>query len=82
MKTTPTLAAKRLLQAYCRWVDSQAKSNTDFLFLGLGPVLLVAMVLWLLPAWLGTVGAVIAAAPALCVVFIVLRAYAMRIGKK
>lgn len=82
MKQTPTLAAKGLMQAYCRWAESQAKSNTDFLLLGLGPVFLVALVLWLLPAWLGTVGAVILAAPALYVAFIVLRAYAIRSGKK
>jgi hypothetical protein len=82
MKQTPALAAKGLIQAYCRWAESQAKSNTDFLLLGLGPMFLVALVLWLLPAWLGTAGAVILAAPALYVAFIVLRAYAIRSGKK
>lgn len=82
MKKTPTLAAKGLMQAYCRWAESQAKSQADFLLLGLGPIFLVALVLSLLPAWLGTLGALILAAPAFYVAFIVLKAYAIRSGKK
>ena len=70
------------MQAYCRWAESQAKSNKDFLLLGLGPVFLVALVLWLLPTWLGTLGAIVLAIPSLYVAFIVLRAYAIRGGRK
>lgn len=82
MKPISTLAAKRLMEAYCRWAESQAKNNKDFLLLGLGPLFLVALVLWLLPTWLGTLGALVLAAPALYVVFFVLRAYAIRSGRK
>jgi membrane protein implicated in regulation of membrane protease activity len=78
MKKTPTLAAKELVRSYCCWAESQAKNNKDFLLLGLGPVFLVALVLWLLPTWLGTLGALIFAVPALYIVFIVLRVYAVR----
>ena len=70
------------MQAYCRWAESQAKCNKDFLLLGLGPVFLVALVLWLLPTWLGTLGAIVLAIPSLYVAFIVLRAYAIRGGRK
>ena len=70
------------MQAYCRWAESQAKCNKDFLLLGLGPVFLVALVLWLLPTWLGTLGAIVLAMPSLYVAFIVLRAYAIRGGRK
>lgn len=82
MKQTPRLAAKGLMNAYCRWAESQAKSNKDFLLLGLGPVFLVALVLWLLPTWLGTLGALVLAVPLVYVAFIVLRAYAIRSGRK
>lgn len=82
MKTTPTLAAKGLIQSYCRWAESQAKSQTDFLLLGIGPVFLVALILWLLPAWLGEIGTLVLLAPALYVVFVVLRAYAIRGDRK
>ena len=67
---------------YCRWVESQAKSQTDFLLLGLGPLFLVALVLWVLPARWGELGALILVAPALYIAFIVLRAYAVRYGRK
>lgn len=67
---------------YCRCVESQAKSPTDFLLLGLGPLFLVALVLWILPAQLGELGALILAVPALYIAFIVLRAYAVRYGRK
>ena len=70
------------MQAYCRWAESQAKSNKEFLLFGIGPVFLVALVLWLLPAWLGTLGALVLAVPSLYVAFIVLRAYAIRSGRK
>ena len=67
---------------YCRWLESQAKSTTDFLLLGLGPLFLVALVLWVLPAQLGEIGALVLAAPGLYIAFVVLRAYAVRYGRK
>jgi hypothetical protein len=67
---------------YCRWLESQAKSPTDFMLLGLGPLFLVALVLWVLPAWLGELGALVLAAPTLYIAFIVLRAYAVHYGRK
>jgi len=71
----------KITDDYCRWVESQAKSQTDFLLLGLGPVFLAALVLWLLPAWPGQLGALVLAAPALYIIFIILRAYAVRSGR-
>lgn len=66
-----------MTDGYCRWVKAQAKSRPDFLLLGLGPLFLVALVLWLLPVGWGRLGTLILAAPALYVVFVVLRAYAI-----
>jgi len=74
--------AKRLLHAYCHWVDAQAHGQNDFLLLGIGPLVLLAVVLWLLPTWLGTIVALVLGVPALCVLFFVLRAYAVRGGHK
>lgn len=78
MKKSPLLAAKGLLQTYCTWLEAHAKSQADFLLLGLGPLFLVALVLWLLPLSIAKVGACILAAPALAVAFVVLRAFAVR----
>ena len=72
----------KMTDSYCRWVESQAKSPTDFLLLGLGPVFLAVLVLWLLPGRWGRAGAFILAVPALYVAFVVLRAYALRSGRK
>jgi hypothetical protein len=72
----------KIADSYCRWVEDQAKSRADFLLVGLGPVPLIALVLWLLPARWGMLGASILIAPALYVVFIVLRAYSLRSGRK
>jgi len=82
MNRTHFLADKKFMQVYARWAQSQAKSDKDFFLLGLGPLLLVGVVLWLLPSWLGTLGALVLAVPALCVAFIVLRSYAIRRTKK
>jgi hypothetical protein len=97
VKTTPNLAAKNmkfdefmkrytlgffeLIQAYCGWAESQAKNQTDLLLLGLGPIFLIGLVLWLLPVWLGKTLALVLLAPALYVAFVILRAYAGR-GRK
>jgi uncharacterized membrane protein YqjE len=72
----------KIADGYCRWVEAQAKSRPDFLLVGLGPVSLMALVLLLLPPRWGRLGASILIAPALYVVFIVLRAYAFRSGRK
>jgi hypothetical protein len=68
----------RAVQAYCEWADSQAKNKTDLLVLGLGPILLFALLLTALPAWLAKVLSLVALAPALYIAFVVLRAYAKR----
>lgn len=72
----------KLADSYCRWLESQAKSPGDFMLLGLGPLFLAALLLWLLPAQWGIVGAFILAVPALYVALVVLRAYALRHGRK
>ena len=71
----------KIADNYCRWIESQAKSRADFLLLGLGPVCLAALVLWLLPTWWGRLGGLILIVPALYVVFVVLRAYVIRTGR-
>ena len=70
-----------LIQVYCGWAESQAQNQKDLLVLGLGPIFLLALVLWLLPVWLGKTLALILLAPALYVVYQVLRAYAVS-GRK
>lgn len=76
-----TLGFFGLIQAYCGWAESQAQNQKDLLVLGLGPIFLLALVLWLLPVWLGKTLALILLAPALYVVCQVLRAYAVS-GRK
>lgn len=44
-----TLGFFGLIQAYCGWAESQAQNQNDLLVLGLGPIFLLALVLWLLP---------------------------------
>lgn len=72
----------KLADSYRRWLESQAKSPGDFLLLGLGPLFLAGLALWLLPARWGRLGAFILAIPALYVVLVVLGAYALRHGRK
>ena len=67
-----------VIQAYCGWADSQAKNQTDFLVLALGPIFLLSLLLWLLPAWLGKTIALILLAPALYIFYQALRLYAAR----
>nr|WP_015061197.1 hypothetical protein [Delftia sp. KV29]ABR24148.1 unknown [uncultured bacterium]AFJ11799.1 TrbO protein [Delftia sp. KV29]AFJ11838.1 hypothetical protein pKV36_24 [Comamonas sp. KV36]AFJ11854.1 TrbO [Comamonas sp. KV11] len=48
-----TLGVGRLLQAYCKWAEGQAKNQLDLLLLGLGPIFALGLLLWALPAWIG-----------------------------
>lgn len=72
----------RFADSYRRWLDSQAKSPGDFLLLGLGPLFLAGLVLWILPARWGRLEAIILAGPALYIALVVLGGYARRHGRK
>ena len=76
-----TLGVGRLLQAYCKWAEGQAKNQLDLLLLGLGPIFALGLLLWALPAWIGKPIAFVLSLPALYIIFLVLRAYASRGGK-
>ena len=77
-----TLGVGRLLQAYCKWAEGQAKNQLDLLLLGLGPIFALGLLLWALPAWIGKPFAFVLSLPALYIIFLVLRAYASRGGKR
>ena len=67
-----------LVKAYCDFAGRHARHEADLLFLGIGPVVLLALFLFTLPKWLGATLAVLLLVPALCAVFIVIRMYAER----
>ncbi len=67
---------------YCKWAESQAKTDKDLLVLGIGPLLLLCLLLWSLPAWIGKPIAFILSLPALYLAFLVLRSYSIRTGKR
>ena len=50
--------------------------------LGLGPIFALGLFLWALPAWIGKPIAFVLSLPALYIIFLVLRAYAARWGKR
>uniref|UniRef100_UPI003DA16F55 hypothetical protein n=1 Tax=Xanthomonas oryzae TaxID=347 RepID=UPI003DA16F55 len=77
-----TLGVGRLLQAYCKWAEGQAKNQLDLLLLGLGPIFALGLLLWALPAWIGKPIAFVLSLPALYISFLVLRAYAIRGGRR
>lgn len=77
-----TLGAGRLLQAYCKWAEGQAKNQLDLLLLGLGPIFALGLLLWALPAWIGKPIAFVLSLPVLYIIFLVLRAYAIRGGRR
>ena len=77
-----TLGLGRVLNAYCKWAETQAKSQLDLLVLGLGPIFALGLLLWSLPAWIGKPIAFVLSLPALYIIFLVLRAYAARGGKR
>ena len=62
-----TLGVGRLLQAYCKWAEGQAKNQLDLLLLGLGPIFALGLLLWALPAWIGKPIAFVLSLPALSV---------------
>jgi len=77
-----TLGLVGLIAAYCKWAEGQAKSQNDLLVLGLGPIFLLFVILWSLPAWIGKPIAFVLSLPALYMAFLVLRAFAERDGKR
>lgn len=77
-----TLGFGRVLHAYCKWAEGQARNQTDLLVMGLGPIFVIGLVLWALPAWIGKPIAFILSLPALYVIFLVLREFAQRGGRR
>ena len=67
-----------LVKAYCDFAGRHARHEADLLFLGIGPVVLLALFLFTLPKWLGVTLAALLLVPALYAVFIVIRMYAER----
>lgn len=67
-----------LVKAYRDFAGRHARHEADLLFLGIGPVVLLALLLFTLPKWLGVTLAVLLLVPALYAVFIVIRMYAER----
>ncbi len=76
-----TLGFVGVISAYCKWAESQARSQKDLLILGLGPIFLLGLVLWSMPDWIGKPLAFVLSLPGLYIVFLVLWAYAPRSGK-
>ena len=70
-----------VIYAYGKWAASQAKNQTDLLVLTIGPPFLLGLLLWLLPAWLAKIIALIILAPTLYFIYQVFRLYAER-GRK
>lgn len=62
-----------LIRAYSSWVETQAKNKIDVLVLTLGPVFLLTLFFWSLPAWLIKTIAAILLVPILYVVYLFLR---------
>ena len=54
----------------------------DLLLLAFGPLLLLGLVLWSLPAWIGKTIALILLAPVLYLAFVALQHYSRRGGRK
>lgn len=77
-----TLGFFGLIKDYCDWADSQAKSQADLLMLAFGPLFLLGLVLWLLPAWLGKTIALVLLAPMLYGAFVALQHYSRRGGRR
>lgn len=65
-----TLGLFGVIKGYCDWVESEAKTDKDSLFLLLGPLLLLGLVLWGLPAWLGKTIALVLLAPVLYLAYL------------
>lgn len=72
----------RVVSAYCKWAETQAKGQFDLLLFGIGPIFALGLLLWALPAWIGKPIAFVLSLPALYIIFLLLRAYASRGGKR
>jgi len=77
-----TLGFGRVVSAYCKWAETQAKGQFDLLLLGLGPIFALGLLLWALPTWIGKPIAFVLSLPALYVIFLLLLTYASRGGKR
>jgi hypothetical protein len=77
-----TLGLFGVIKGYCDWAESQAKGQVDLFVLTLGPIGLLGLILWSLPAWLGKTIALILLAPVLYLIFVALQHYARRGGRK
>ena len=77
-----TLGLFGVIKSYCDWAESQAKSQGDLLLLAFGPLLLLGLVLWSLPAWIGKTIALILLAPVLYLAFVAFQFYSRRGGRK
>ena len=77
-----TLGLFGVIKSYCDWAELQAKSQGDLLLLAFGPLLLLGLVLWSLPAWIGKTIALILLAPVLYLAFVALQHYSRRGGRK
>jgi hypothetical protein len=77
-----TLGFGRVLSAYCKWAESQARSQFDLLVLAIGPIIALGLLLWALPAWIGKPIAFVLSLPAVYVIVLVLHIYINRDGRR
>ena len=63
------------VKRYCEFADQQARNEADLLFLGLGPIGLIALLLMLLPKWLGISFALVLLVPAIYALILILTRY-------
>ncbi|MGS0755530.1 conjugal transfer protein TrbO [Roseateles sp. GG27B] len=66
------------IKRYCDFADRQARNEADLLLLGLGPIGLMALLIALLPKWLGITVALIFMVPAAYAVILTLALYSER----
>ena len=69
------------IKRYCEFADRQARNEADLLFLGLGPIGLMALLIALLPPWLGITITLIFMVPAAYAVILILARYSERSPK-
>ena len=69
------------VKRYCEFADKHARNEADLLFLGLGPIGLIALLLALLPKWLGIAIALILLVPAIYAAILILAQYSERSRK-
>lgn len=68
-----TLGLFGVIKGYCDSVETEAKTDRDLLVLMLAPLLLLGLVLWMLPVWLGKTIAMVLLAPVLYLAYLGLR---------